>query len=46
MGSLIAHDSSFPLAPSGELEERDGFETDGSLDHQCGLLVELEDTFS
>ena len=34
------------MAPLGELEEGDGFETDGSFDNQCGTLVESEDTFT
>jgi len=46
VGSLIAYDSSLPLAPLGELEKGDRFETDASFDHQCGLLVQSEDTFS
>ena len=40
-GCLTIHDSSFPLAPLGELKEGDGFETDASLDAQCGILVHL-----
>ena len=43
---LIIPDSSLPLAPLEELEECDEFETDASLDDQCGILVELEDTFT
>jgi len=42
----IIHNSSLRLALSGELEEGDGFETDGSIDNQCGTLVESEDTFT
>jgi len=42
----IVPDPSFPLAPLGEREEGDGFETNASLDDKCGILVESEDTFS
>ena len=50
-GSLVAppwvhHNPSLPLAPLGELKDGDEFEIDASLDDQCGILVELEDTFS
>jgi len=38
-------DTSLPLAPLGELEDRDEFETDAYLNDQCGILVESEDTF-
>lgn len=34
------------MAPLGELEEGDGFETNASFDDQCAIIVELEDTFS
>ena len=44
-GSLIVHDSSLPLAPLGELKEGDDFETDASLDDQCGTIVGQRITF-
>jgi len=44
--SLTIHDSSLPLDPLRELKEGDDFETDASLDDQCGTIVDLEDTFS
>jgi len=39
--SLIIHDSPLHLAPLGEPEERDGFNSD----NQCGIFVESKDTF-
>jgi len=43
---LILRDPSLPLAHLGELKEIDEFKTNISLDDQCGMLVESEDTFS
>lgn len=34
------------MAPLGELEEGDGFETNASSDDQYDILVELDDIFS
>ena len=34
------------MAPLGELEQGDGFETNVISDNQCGILVESHDTFS
>ena len=36
---LIIRNPSLPLAPLGEFEERDEFETDASSDNQCGAFV-------
>lgn len=35
----------FRLAPLGELEEGKKFQADVSFDDQCGIFVELDDTF-
>ena len=43
-GSLTVHDSSLPLAPLGELEEGDGFETNASSDDLCSTFVKSCDT--
>ena len=43
--SLIVGDSSLHLAPLGELEEGDGFETDANSNDQYGILVESKDIF-
>ena len=41
----VIPDRSFPLAPVGEFEDGDEFETDASFVDQCGILVESKDTF-
>ena len=33
------------MAPSGEFEEEEGFETDASLYDQCDVFVESKDTY-
>lgn len=42
---LIITEPSRPLAPLGELEEKDGFKIDASFDDQFGIIFESEDTF-